>query len=201
MSGENKNMQEELAALKQQVKFLSRLVEIDSLTGLYNRTGLIKRLDIFIKDVNWHLTHKKERRDFALGDLAVIFLDLDNFKPVNDIYGHKAGDLILRQMAEFLKANTKSIDILCRWSGDEFIVAMPGANAREGLEIAGRLRERLGNTYFKGGRKKIKIAASFGAASVSACFKKSKTITSAALIDCADRAMYAAKNKFLNKGR
>lgn len=196
MSREIKNLQEESEILKQQVKLLSRLIEVDTLTGLYNRNGFIKRLDILVKDINWHLVHKKERRSFALGDLSLIFIDLDNFKSVNDIYGHKAGDLILRQTAKLLKLNTKSIDILCRWAGDEFVVALPGVAGDEGLRIAKRLRGRLENGYFKLGRKKIKIAASFGVVGASACFKKDKTITTGAIIDYADKAMYAAKNKF-----
>ncbi len=104
----------------------------DYLTGLYNRRFLDQIL----------------QREKALADrygipFSIILLDLDNFKVINDIYGHQTGDQVLIKMAELLKKNLRATDIIGRWGGEEFLIILPNLDIKEALKVAEKLRNLI----------------------------------------------------------
>lgn len=148
----------------------------DALTGLGNRT-LLKE----IVDRQLALSRRQG------GEMALLYIDLDDFKPVNDRFGHAAGDELLRAVAERLRAGIRGSDLAVRLGGDEFVVAMftTGAGAAEG--VAEKLVESLSRPYAIAGSG-IRISVSIGIAS---CVGGQST--SERLLEQADAAMYRAK--------
>jgi diguanylate cyclase (GGDEF)-like protein/PAS domain S-box-containing protein len=113
----------------------------DELTGLYNRRGFLERLQKLLTK--------------AKGDTAIISLDLDEFKAVNDTLGHPVGDLLLKVFAKRLRAAVRPGDLVARVGGDEFVVVMAGIS-RSGLEAAARrLFEKLGHRYVIGDQEVV----------------------------------------------
>ena len=112
-------------------------------------------------------------------------VDLDNFKSVNDTFGHNAGDQVLQAFATLLMENSREEDLIARWGGEEFIMMLPGTSATEATGFGERLRHRLEEITFPDSG--IRLTASFG---VSA-YQPGETSTN--FIDRADQALYEAK--------
>jgi diguanylate cyclase (GGDEF)-like protein/PAS domain S-box-containing protein len=149
----------------------------DRLTGLPNRASLLERLDL-------ELAHARR----AGGQLALMFLDLDGFKAVNDELGHQAGDELLRAVAQRLLGCLREADTVARLGGDEFTVLVPGIqDARAARAVATKLLEALGKPLVLAGRLQP-IRPSIGVALFPA-----DAADGEALLHCADQAMYAAK--------
>jgi diguanylate cyclase (GGDEF)-like protein len=110
------------------VQALKRVASIDALSGLYNRRAFQRFLE-----------REVERAKRTGANLAVMMIDVDEFKAINDTYGHAAGDEVLKEVAELLQQSLRKVDLICRYGGDEFIVIMPDV-AREGAEHA---RDRI----------------------------------------------------------
>lgn len=166
----------DITALKRIEAELEQLARYDSLTGLANRRHFEEKLAEF-------LLQREE------GPFAVMFLDIDHFKAINDDYGHATGDAALKHVGNCLKACVRATDTVARLAGDEFVVLLPGLSKREDAELVARkiIRDaRLGLTV---NGKTIKITTSIGIA-----FASEATVTSEALFASADRALYAAKN-------
>ena len=113
------------------LKATQELSLTDPLTGLANR----RQLDVVMK----HAWAAAERG----GKLAVLFLDLDNFKQINDQHGHSLGDQILQMVAECIRRETRGTDLAVRFGGDEFLVVMPGGTAEGARSLASRVRKHL----------------------------------------------------------
>ena len=159
----------------------------DALTDLPNRTLLEERL-------RHDLDMAVEMAGEAAGEdgtrLAVVYLDLDRFKPVNDVHGHATGDALLIQVAERMRAALRPTDTLARIGGDEFVAVLPGIGAPEqAAEIAGRLVAAL-STPFRIGEIRVEIGASAGVA----LFPGDGT-TAEALLRAADTALYRVKDE------
>lgn len=121
--------------LEQQAALIENLAEKanhDSLTGLLNRRGMEDALGKAIQNFSRYGHHG-----------ALMMFDLNGFKQINDIYGHAAGDALLRHVATLLRANTRGTDSLCRLGGDEFMVFLMGAGLAQALIMARRLRLAL----------------------------------------------------------
>lgn len=144
----------------------------DSLTGLYNFAYLRERVMEAIS------RYHREGQRFTL-----VFLDLDNFKKVNDRHGHLAGDVVLKQVAELLIRNTRGQEILVRYGGDEFILFMPNTGKEEGEMVLERLKKLLYETRFS-----EEIGVSGGVAVFPEDGEDLDTLLAAA-----DKRMYAAK--------
>ncbi len=146
--------------LKHQVALLQRTVAQtrrfachDELTGLPNRRLLLDRYNQAVA-----LAQRQDRR------VGLLFLDLDEFKKVNDVHGHAAGDSILRQVAERLRACIRTSDTACRYGGDEFVVLLPELAGRESaLAAARKIRARLAVPCIVDGVE-IRVTASIGVA-------------------------------------
>ncbi|WP_310264791.1 GGDEF domain-containing protein [Roseateles saccharophilus] len=156
---------------------LSRNSELDSLTQLPNRLLLVDRF-------SQGLTHAR-RHD---GRLALLFLDLDGFKEINDKLGHRVGDEVLRAVSLCLVSCVRQIDTVCRLGGDEFVVLLPEiADATDPGLVAQKLMEAL-EALTHEGRLPIRVSASIG---ISVYPDDAQDIE--ALVDCADQAMYRSK--------
>ena len=150
----------------------------DPLTQLFNRRYMSESLE-----------REFARCRRASWKLSVILIDVDHFKRVNDDYGHDAGDLVLKELAEFIRDHMRAEDIACRFGGEEFLLLMPGAKPQEAMRRAEELREgvkRL-NIRYQGSRLK-NIAISAGVAT-----SPDSGETETALLKAADRALYEAK--------
>ena len=156
---------------------LQKIARYDSLTGLSNRNFFYEQLDNLIERV---------RRENKL--MAVMFLDLDNFKPVNDEHGHSVGDLLLQSVAKRITSCLRKNDIAARLGGDEFIIAYDTSGNEESLAIAAqRIIEVISDVYILSGQE-LKISASIG---VSVYPKDGVDMD--VLIKNADTAMYSTK--------
>jgi len=151
---------------------LRRFAELDSLTGLLNRRCFEQRLD--------------ERLAGESGDGALLLLDLDHFKFVNDSFGHAAGDDLIRAVATVLEEQTRDGDILARLGGDEFAVLLPPGEAGQAQAVANRLITGIEHAHPSG----LGISASVGAA----CFAAGEHTTRGDLLVAADIALYEAKD-------
>ena len=151
----------------------------DALTGLANRTLFMDRLR--------HAMARAHRCDTRL---ALLFLDLDKFKQVNDSYGHGAGDQLLKMVAERMCSNVREDDTVARWSGDEFVVILESLTAYQGAATAVEvIHDKLVQPYIVNGET-LNIDVSIGTA-----IYPDDSVDIEALIKIADDAMYAVKGK------
>lgn len=161
-----------------QNKYLLEQSRHDYLTGLFNRRGFYKAIE--------PLTHLAQRSSFSVG---VLIIDIDNFKAVNSEYGHQTGDKMLVFTAESIKKNTRKMDVLARYRGEEFIVYLSSLE-KESIED---ICQRIQNTIEKESKEIIPIGVSIGAcvgnigANVDADIKR--------IIEHADICLYSAKEK------
>jgi diguanylate cyclase len=148
----------------------------DTLTQLNNR-------DFFYASISDSM-RKLEKKQSSI---SLLIMDLDNFKNINDTYGHIAGDEILKQLSNILKDNIRAEDIASRWGGDEFVIILQGANAKEAYNIADRIRSEIHNHDFFYNDIIIKVTACIGVASIG------DKMDIDAFLDLADKALYKAK--------
>ncbi len=156
----------------------------DSLTGLHNRRYALLQLDRMLARPG--------------PGVAVMMLDLDFFKRINDDHGHLSGDRVLSMVAKRLRSKLRNVDLLARIGGEEFLVAMPDADPVAAFECAERLRHAIGDTPFQidGSGGSVNVTMSVGLAlSTNAAQKQSPQ----AMINNADRALYGAKNHGRNQ--
>jgi diguanylate cyclase (GGDEF)-like protein len=176
---ENKNLIERLTSANAILKEVSQL---DHLTGCFNRRH-------FDKVIAYMWSRYKEK-DQAFGLIAI---DLDNFKHLNDTYGHQAGDSALIAATTIFKTHLRQSDVACRFGGDEFSLILPQTNKTQTFEIADRIRHSMQNASHDVNGKLISITASLGVSS-------SDDATSIdELIQKADDAMYLSKKAGRNK--
>lgn len=155
----------------------ARLANIDPLTGAYNRRFIESYLD--------GLLNSEDKRAFQ-GSL--IMLDMDSFKPINDQYGHAAGDTVLSEMANRCMAKLRSEDVLARLGGDEFAVVLPDQSGDDARAAAERIRKSIAEKPVAYGMQPIWMSASIG---VVTNFRPGATAYSA--FQHADQALYQAK--------
>lgn len=163
---------------------LLMLATTDFLTGLPNRREFMARLDD-------ELARLQRQMDECA---AVLMLDIDHFKRVNDEYGHAVGDAVLRHLAGLMRGGARKIDKLGRMGGEEFAILLPGANGDAALAYAERLRQGVANTPVDIDGKPLSITVSIGIASLNA----SDVNVDSALIR-ADKALYSAKEAGRNR--
>ncbi|NPA53183.1 MAG: GGDEF domain-containing protein, partial [Aquificae bacterium] len=168
---------------------LLSLATYDPLTKLYNRRFIVSFAETEVKEA---LRYDK--------DLSVIILDIDNFKGVNDTYGHPAGDEVLKKVANILKTKIRETDKAGRYGGEEFIVILPNTPSKEALEVAERIRKAIEQEKViidhKGEKIELKVTASIGVASLGTHGKSFYE-----LLKAADIALYEAKRNGKNQVR
>jgi diguanylate cyclase (GGDEF)-like protein len=148
----------------------------DHLTGLWNRVMVLEQLAV-------EITRAKR----AKKSVAIMLVDLDHFKKVNDTYGHPAGDAILREAAARMRVALRAYDSIGRYGGEEFLIVLPGCDARAALVVAERARTSVAAPV-RVGDVDIPMSISLGVAST-----QSASEDPALLIQAADEALYRAK--------
>lgn len=164
--------------LRQRYERLNADATLDALTGLANRRTLMYALE----------------RETALAlrtgwPLALIMVDIDHFKKLNDTYGHQAGDHVLQRTARRLASLVRESDVVARFGGEEFAVLLPGTHLDHAAEIAGQLRNALRCDQIGFDGHELSVTASFGVAEIHTC----GLADTAALISASDAALYKAK--------
>jgi diguanylate cyclase (GGDEF)-like protein len=152
----------------------------DGLTGLYNRR--------FFEEVRERLCLDATRRGSSL---ALIMIDLDRFKQLNDNHGHTAGDTVLREVAEVIVASVRGTDIVCRYGGEELLILLPDCPLAMAAEKAEQVRHRIAGQLFTGS---LSVTASFGVATLPDTSTNAQT-----LLSDADAALYVAKTGGRNR--
>lgn len=137
--------------LKRDKERLEDLVKMDTLTGVLNRRGLE---NVLAREIEFAKRNK--------ADLLAVMIDLDNFKRINDVYGHAVGDLVLKHVATVFKDSVRTIDWIGRVGGDEFLILLPATNLMSGVQVAERIRLDLNSKVFPLGEEEIRQTASLG---------------------------------------
>jgi len=162
---------------KREEERIRRMAHFDLLTGLPNRALFLDRLKRALSRV--------DRRG---GDLALLFLDLDRFKPINDLHGHAFGDQVLIEAARRMTASVRAVDMVSRHGGDEFVILIEASDAREAAaNVAAKLIDTISQPYTVWGREVV-LGASLGVAIYPEDGKSAD-----ALLESADAALYNAK--------
>jgi two-component system cell cycle response regulator len=171
--------------LKQKLDYSLEMAVTDALTGLHNRRYMAGQLQALMS------------RAGQGGDpVAVLVMDIDHFKAVNDGFGHDAGDEVLREFAVRLATNVRAIDLPCRLGGEEFVVVMPGASLEDASIVADRIRRDVGSMPFPimSGAESLAITVSVGVAASTGASDNPD-----ALLKRADEGVYEAKSRGRNQ--
>jgi len=160
--------------LQQRNNHLSELATKDSLTDIHNRHMFS---ELFVKEISMVKRHATK--------LALVMIDLDHFKQVNDTYGHNIGDFVLKHFAALVTSTVREADMFARWGGEEFVLLLRNAGCDEAFGVGEKIRSLIETQAFDGAGR---VTCSIGITEVAA----DDTIQSA--IERADSAMYAAKD-------
>ncbi|PLY13047.1 MAG: GGDEF domain-containing protein [Sedimenticola sp.] len=176
---------EEVSMLRAKTEELSDLVHTDTLTGLFN-----------FRHFSLVLDQEMERTRRAGQSTALVMLDLDHFKQVNDTWGHDTGNRVLVHLAEIMTQVLRKVDIPCRYGGEEFAVILPGTPLPRAVHAAQRLRLALQQTplLLDDGRQ-IDVTASMGVT----VFLRDSNLSADALVKEADHYLYQAKKAGRNR--
>lgn len=153
-------------------KDIQKIKQIDILTELANRSNISLKFE--------ELMYQKQ-------SVSLVLIDLDNFKPINETHGRKAGDIVLRQVAQMLQSHIRQSDILGRWGGEEFILLMPDTGPHEAVDLCQKLCNKLAAMTITTGTTSIQITGSFGVSYTATPRGMSE------LISAADDALFTAK--------
>src|SRR5438105_4015572 len=164
-------------------RIVSNQALVDGLTGLANRRSCEETLN-----------SELARSERFPGPIALVITDLDDFKEVNDRYGHQAGDVVLREFATLLNEGVRDIDLAGRWGGEEFLLVLPGTDLEGAAHVADRVRRALaGRIVLSVDGEPIPVTASFGVAAYP------EAPSASALFAAADAALYEAKRTGKNR--
>lgn len=177
---------------------LKKIATKDPLTEVYNRRGFMEEISHIMPEIRQDTETRQDHREIIqkrrkVG--SVLILDIDDFKKINDEYGHEAGDEILRQAAAFLEKKTRKTDIICRWGGEEFVILLQNIDAKQVIQKFYNQNEKqaqIGFTAAVNG-KEISIMFSGGATEIA----EGETIEST--VAKADEQLYRAKNEGKNR--
>ncbi|MEG0818843.1 MAG: diguanylate cyclase, partial [Brevundimonas sp.] len=171
--------------LREKLDHSLEMAVTDALTGLHNRRYMTNQLQALVA-----------RTNRGGEPVAVLVLDIDHFKAVNDGFGHDAGDEVLREFSVRLATNVRAVDLPCRFGGEEFVVVMPGTTLEDAHRIAERIRRDVGSAPFRvmDGKEHLNYTVSFGVAATTGAED-----TPESLLKRADEGVYEAKASGRNK--
>src|SRR5256885_5927022 len=158
----------------------------DLLTGLWNRGVIMELLQRELQ---------RGRRDQQAGSVTLLLGDIDHFKNVNDTFGHAAGDEALRSVAKLLTDSVRNYDAVSRYGGEEFLLVLPGCDAKVGADRAEHIRQAIESTVLVTGDAKIPLTMSLGMANGADW----PVLDAEALIRKSDEALYRAKSDGRNR--
>ncbi len=174
--------QEKIRKLQEELSELSETVRMDQLTGVLNRRGLDEAM---VREI--------ARAQRGGGQLSVALLDIDNFKSLNDTYGHNVGDTALQHLAKVIQTTVRPTDIVSRMGGEEFVILLPDTDLDAAVLTVQRLQRALTKQFFMGNNEKLLITFSAGVALLK------NDETEATVIHRADQSMYLAKRAGKNR--
>lgn len=175
-----KEFKDQIASLRTKLK---ELITTDDLTGLKNASFF---WDYINREVN-----KLLRID---NPLSLVIMDIDDFKWVNDTFGHLTGDMVIKEVAQILQSNIRRYDLLARYGGEEFVVVLIDTEEDEAISVAENLRRKVQERKFNEGGKKFQLSVSCGVASLTKHMPK-EMFKAISLFERADKALYEAKEK------
>ena len=178
-----RNLKQSETALRNALEEVERLAITDSLTGLYNHRHLFELAD----------REFQRARRYRL-PLSVMMLDIDEFKRVNDTYGHAIGDQVLQGVAECCRKELRGVDVIGRYGGDEFVTMLPETGLPAACQVAERLRKRIAERVLDTRAGRVTVTVSLGVAILD-----DKHLTPETLFDGADQALYVAKKNGRNQ--
>jgi len=184
---ERESLKKELHKKDLEIKELQELVTKDPLTKLLNRRGFVELAEKFIKEVQFHKQNKDQRSHFIVDSMAIVFVDIDNFKKINDSFGHDVGDKILKYASLLMSEKLRISDFIGRWGGEEIVVALVGAGEKDAYQKAEEIRKAVKSRIKIPKIPDLEITLSIGVAEL----KPNESLEN--LIERADRAMYQAK--------
>lgn len=162
----------EIDELRDKVSELSEQVLTDALTGLYNYRHLL-----------WAMNQEIERVHRSGGAFSLIILDFDNFKAINDRYGHEFGNQVLKAAGTFFQRSLRKLDIPCRFGGEEFVLVLPSTELRDAVLLAERIREGVTRMQMQVDGQHIPLSVSMGVD----VYRASDRITPEVFLDRADQ--------------
>ena len=170
-------LKREISFIKDENQYLNQIATTDKLTQIYNRYHIDNVLN------------EQFNNEIFKEQLSIIFIDIDDFKKINDNYGHIIGDIVLREFSQLIKSNIRNNDILGRWGGEEFIVISTNTDIKTSILIAEKLKNIIEKNIFA---NNIHITSSFGIVNS----KKDDTLNT--LLSRADLKLYLSKSNGKN---
>jgi diguanylate cyclase (GGDEF)-like protein len=193
VSGVNEEQLENLSILAEQLALEVKKVNLyekvqelaitDGLTGIYVRRHFLERLN---EEMPRARRHKLK--------LSMLMIDLDHFKQCNDTYGHLVGDIVLKEIAKIMKEHIRQVDLLGRYGGEEFVIALPDTDKNSAAHVSDRIRQSVEKHKFRAYDETITMTISIGVATYP---EDGDDV--AVLIDRADQALYKAKAEGRNR--
>jgi diguanylate cyclase (GGDEF)-like protein len=179
---EIEKLRQKVIFLEGKLKELSKEVKTDFLTNIANKKAVMEEL-------------KKQESSFKRYDnnYSIVFFDIDHFKNINDIYGHDAGDVILKSLGLLFKRYTRDIDLIGRFGGEEFIAILPNTNKEGAFKFAEKVRQIIEKSKFMYKNTRINVTVSGGVAS------RNETNSAEETLKLADERLYKAKKSGRNK--
>lgn len=174
----------EMQRLREECERLSEISQTDPLTGLFNYKYLLHALEM-----------EMERTRRTKLPTALIMIDLDHFKYVNDTYGHPSGNEALLWVSRIWREKTRQIDISCRFGGEEFAIILPGTSLLQAVRTAERLRAIVANSPIVLNGQSVNLSASFGVD----VYRAGDRLTPGDFLERADHFLREAKNRGRNR--
>lgn len=175
-----RDLADAVASLLQVQERLAFQRDHDALTGIANRGYFNRRLDFEV-----------ERALRSRNELSILYIDIDDFKQVNDTFGHNCGDIVLQRLAGIMQRNVRQYDIVARIGGEEFCIILPSTSCWTGVMLGNRLLEIFRKEAFQCDNESFFLTFSGGVSSLSLLDDNNKN--SAELLKSADKALYDAK--------
>jgi diguanylate cyclase (GGDEF)-like protein len=163
------------------IEAISDMANTDFLTGVSNRRYFFKFVENFLQEVDPHKN-----------PFAIAMLDIDDFKKINDTYGHDVGDIVIKKLAQILKENTKGSDLIARFGGEEFCLFLKDVSKEQAVEFFVKLRAKIAQSILDIDTKKIHFTVSIGVA-----FSDEENFEE--MLNQADMALYGAKKNGKNR--
>lgn len=174
----------EICELRQKINELNEQVLTDALTGLYNYRHLV-----------WAINQEMERVHRSSGAFSLIMLDFDNFKGINDQYGHEFGNQVLKTAGTFFQRSLRKLDVPCRFGGEEFVLVLPSTDLRDAVQLAERIREGVTRIQLHAGGQRVPVSVSMGVD----VYRARDRITPEEFLDRADQYLLQAKQAGKNR--
>jgi diguanylate cyclase (GGDEF)-like protein len=174
---------DEVDNLRQQIDELSALVSTDALTGLYN-----------FRHFETVLQAEMDRSKRSGIPTSLVLVDADHFKAVNDTYGHETGNLALQHLADILRGEVRTTDIVCRYGGEEFAMIFPETHLNLAVKVADRIREQVAKRLVVVDDSEIRLTVSMGAS----VYMKTSVLDHNDFVASVDKYLYEAKQSGRN---